>query len=325
MSDTPYPVLDIETRRYLDLQDAPVHIRERLSITLAPRAYEPELDDLRRDWVASVAVPAFKLIRQRQETVHAFCAIGTGTGLDVLAATEILGATHLGLTDIHADVVHAARLNILSNLNAAHPVRLDTGYGDLLAPLARYPATRYDLIYENLPNVPLDDASLIAQARTSGAHFQPRSESVPDEIQRQLLSLHFLALRQAHAHLTENGSVLSMLGARIPLAVYRHMAQQAGHHAEIHTYGWKLQDEAEDVIRGHAAQQQAGYGPFHFYAPEALDNAFGQAGPAIAGEQAEAIEAQLVPHRLDPFQALAALQQGAAIGHTYVALRSRPL
>lgn len=315
--------LEVDARRYLGLDAAPVHIRDHLDIAVAPRSCFPETEALSKDWVASVAVPAFKLIREREGVKHAFCALGTGVGLDALAAIETLGATRIGITDVHEEVVSTAARNILGNLPAGQHVQLEAGHGDLLAPLAGN-ATRYDLIYENLPNVPIADAGRIAEGRTSAAHLPPRLEPIPDFVQAQLLSLHFLALQQAHDYLSPEGSVLSMFGSRIPLSIYRDLAAAAGHRAEIHTYGWKLQVEAEDVIRGHLAQQQAGYGPFHFYRVEDLADTFDGVELATSGAIAFDIEERLAARRLDPAQAWEAFQRGEQLGHTYVALRSRP-
>lgn len=324
LAPSPALHLAVDSRRYLNLARPPESLLPSLDILVDSRACLPDTEDLRKDWVASVAVPAFKLIRQYQGDQAAFCALGTGVGLDALAAVETLGSTRIGITDVHETVVSAAYRNILSNLR--HPTRVivEGGHGDLLAPLAPYGA-RYDLIYENLPNVPIGDPARLEEGRTSTAHLPPRPEPVPALVGEHLLSLHYLALVQARDFLKPGGAVLSMLGSRIPLAVYGEMARLAGYRADIYTYGWKVQVEGEAVIPGHAAQQAAGYGPFHFYRAADLEQAFAGVALESSGQQAEAIEARLAPKRLDPFQAWAAYQGGEAIGHTYVALRSRPL
>ncbi|KAJ6547072.1 hypothetical protein B0H19DRAFT_1075025 [Mycena capillaripes] len=57
-------------------------------------AYLPKVHDPRKDWVASVAVPAF-LAHRAEKKVQAFCSIGTGAGLDVIAAAEIFDLRHI--------------------------------------------------------------------------------------------------------------------------------------------------------------------------------------------------------------------------------------
>jgi hypothetical protein len=121
---------------------------------------------------------------------------------------------------------------------------------------------------------------------------------VPEFVQRQLLTLHFLALKQARDFLAPGGAVLSMLGGRVPLDAFHQMAQAAGFRSEIYTYSWKVQADAEPMTRGHAEQQRAGYGPFHFYPIKRLQEVF--AGIDLAHSQrAHELEAALAPDRLD--------------------------
>ena len=118
-----------------------------------------------------------------------------------------------------ACVVSTAEQNIAKNLLAPGSVIIEAGFGDLLSPLSHL-KPRYDLIYENLPNVPILDAALMDKARVSSSHVPPRTEPTPAYLQEQMLTLHYLALKQARGFLNPGGSVLSMLGARVPLAVF---------------------------------------------------------------------------------------------------------
>lgn len=316
-------IAQIAAATYLGLASAPERLRDSIAIEVSPRAFRPRFDDLQADWVASVAVPAFKLIRQRQGALTSFATIGTGTGLDALAAVETLGAIRIGITDVHDDVVRIASANITQNLRNPASVTIESGFGDLLSPLKHLRA-RYDVIYENLPNVPINDAAQIASERTSSGHVPPRTETVPESVQRNLLTLHYLALKQAHDFLAPGGAVLSMLGGRVPLAAFLEMGRLAGHRAEIFTYSWKVQADAEPMTRGYVAQQKAGFGPFHFYPIARLATVFAGIDLARSGEHAEELEAKLAPDRLDAVAAHAAVLRGEKIGHTAVALRSTP-
>ncbi|PWC53341.1 hypothetical protein [Azospirillum sp. TSO22-1] len=302
---------------------APVRLRETLSVTVTPRSFPPYLDDLQADWVSSVATPAFRILAERRGPGRsaAFCSIGTGTGLDALAAVEVLDARLVAVTDVHEDVVAAARDNILGNLRDAAAVRLLAGTGDLLSPLAP-DAPRFDVIYENLPNVALDDAAQLENGITSSSYVPPRREAVPPAVRSALLTLHYVALEQAKGFLAPGGVVLSMLGARVPLRTFIDMAAHAGYQPSFLTYGWKVQAEAEDILRGHAEWQRRGLGPFHFYRVADLEHAFAGLTPAEAAPLAQVIEGHLAPHRLDAEAALAAHRSGARIGHTYAVLHS---
>ena len=313
----------VATSAYLGLDSAPRALRDQLAIEVSPRAFLPRFDDLQADWVASVAIPAFKLIRQRQGILPSFASIGTGTGLDALAAVETLGSSRVGITDVHDDVVRTATANIVSNLRAPGSVAIEAGFGDLLVPLAGG-QRRYDLIYENLPNVPINDAAQIAAERTSSGHVPPRPEPVPDSVQRQLLTLHYLALKQSRDYLAPGGAVLSMLGGRVPLAAFFEMGRLAGFRSEVYTFSWKIQADAEPMTRGYVEQQKAGYGPFYFYPIQRLREVFAGIDLASSGERALELDAALAPDRLDAVAAHAAVLRGEDIGHTAVALRSVP-
>jgi SAM-dependent methyltransferase len=313
--------MDISASQYLQLPAAPGHLNATLAIEVTEHSFLPSVDEMLSDWVATIATPAFKLIRQREGAKSAFCSIGTGVGLDALAAIEILDATNIGITDVHADVVAAAAANIRANLRDPARIALNAGFGDLLQPLAVF-LPRYDLIYENLPNVPIDAAADLATARLSSGHMPPRAENIPELLRKNLLALHYVALLQAKDFLRPGGSVLSLIGGRIPLTVFQRMGELAGYRAEIFTYGWKIQTDPGEMISGHLAQQRNGLGPYHFYRANRLAEVFAQVAPADSGKRALEIEQRLAPDQLDPQQALAAHQRGETIGHTVVALRS---
>jgi len=316
--------VQVETKRFLGLTEKPERLREQLDIAVSEHAFLPQIEDLQTDWVSSVATPAFKLIRQRQGALTAFASIGTGTGMDALAAIETLGVSRVGITDVHDDVVCTAAKNIAANLLSSTTVAIEAGFGDLLSPLSHL-KPRYDLIYENLPNVPIQDATLMDKARISSSHVPPRTEPVPTYIQDQMLTLHYLALKQAGDFLNPGGSVLSMLGARVSLAVFVETAKLAGLKGDIYTYTWKNQTDPETIINNYIQKQRSGLGPFHFYRAERLAKVFDRVDFATSGLRAFELEAFLSADRLSPDQAHEAFRRGEKIGHTVAVLRSRPV
>jgi hypothetical protein len=316
--------MQIDTTRYLKLDAPPARLKETLDIRVTEHAFLPSIDDILVDWVATIATPAFKLIRRQQGPQTNFCSIGVGVGLDALAAVETLGATRIGITDVHEDVVTAAVRNIRDNLRDPDDILLEAGHGDLLEPLAGA-NPRYNLIYENLPNIPVADAAEAAAARKSAGHIPPRKETVPPLLRRNLLALHAIALQKAKPFLAPGGAVLSLLGGRIPLDVLLEMGRLTGYRTEIFTYGWKIQTDPEEIIGGHLKQQREGFGPYHFYRASRLAEVFADVSLEESGANARAIERQLTPDELGPEEALAAWKRGEAIGHTVIALRSLPL
>lgn len=298
-----------------------LRIRDSLEIGLTDRSYLPKSNDLRSDWVASVATPAFKALAQTGASVPRFCTIGTGAGLDALAAIEILKSDTVAFTDLHQDVVDRARHNILDNLRPDVRVELISGAGDILAPLAGE-ADNFDVIYENLPNIPLSEAGDIRDGQTSSTFITKRSEAIPKFAEQYLITLHYLALEQARPMLRSGGRVLSSIGGRVPLRQILNLAEHTGYHGNILTYTWKRQSEPEEVIGGYAAWEARGHGPFHFYPASILAETFEGMSVHAAGAQALAIEAALSSHEITATEALIQLRAGQDIGHTVGILES---
>ena len=166
----------VDVKKYLALEEAPKQVQDYLSVAVTDHAYLPKTEDITSDWVAYIAAPAFKLIRENlRHDVEAFASIGTGSGIDVLTGIELLGAKRVGFTDLQKSVVDAAAENIRKNLKNADSIELEFGAGDLLQPLENG-KHRYDVIYENLPNVPLTDNTKIEDKRNSGHYLEKRAE-----------------------------------------------------------------------------------------------------------------------------------------------------
>ena len=312
----------VDVKKYLALEEAPKHVQDYLSVGVTDHAYLPKTEDITSDWVAYIATPAFKLIRENlRHDVEAFASIGTGSGIDVLTGIELLGAKRVGFTDLLESVVDAAAENIKKNLKNADSVELEFGAGDLLQPLQNG-KRRYDVIYENLPNVPLTDNTKIEDKRNSGHYLEKRVEVIPEFVHEQMLDLHYLALKQARDYLADKGAVYSTLGGRVPLSAFIKLGELAGLSSEIFTYSWKVQAEPEDVISGYAAQEKAGLGPFRFYRASDLQKAFADISVKESGKNAFEIEKSLESSKLTAKEAYEAFLKGEVIGHTVAVLKS---
>ena len=311
----------VDVNKYLALNGATKRIKDYLSIEVADHAYLPKTEDIKSDWVAYIAAPAFKLIREKLgHDIDSFVSIGTGSGIDVLAGIELLGAKRVGFTDLQRSVVAAAAQNVRNNLKS-NDIEFEFGDGDLLQPL-KNGKRNYDVIYENLPNVPLASNTKIEDKRNSGHYLEKREEAIPEFVHEQMLDLHYLALKQARDYLAENGAVYSTLGGRVPLNAFIKLGELAGLRSEIFTYSWKVQAEPEDVISGYAAQEKAGLGPFRFYRAEDLQKAFANVSVKDSGNRAFEIEKALDSVKLTATAAYEAFKKGEVIGHTVAVLKS---
>ena len=312
----------VDVNKYLALNGATKRIKDYLSIEVADHAYLPKTEDIKSDWVAYIAAPAFKLIREKLgHDIESFVSIGTGSGIDVLTGIELLGAKRVGFTDLQRSVVAAAAQNVRSNIKETSKFEFEFGNGDLLQPLQNG-KRNYDVIYENLPNVPLTSNTKIEDKRNSGHYLEKREEAIPEFVHEQMLDLHYLALKQARDYLAENGAVYSSLGGRVPLNAFIKLGELAGLRSEIFTYSWKVQAEPEDVISGYAAQEKAGLGPFRFYRAEDLQKAFANISVKDSGKRAFEIEKTLDSVKLTATAAYEAFKKGEVIGHTVAVLKS---
>ena len=223
----------VDVNKYLALNGATKRIKDYLSIEVADHAYLPKTEDIKSDWVAYIAAPAFKLIREKLgHDIDSFVSIGTGSGIDVLAGIELLGAKRVGFTDLQRSVVAAAAQNVRSNIKETSKIEFEFGNGDLLQPLQNG-KRNYDVIYENLPNVPLASNTKIEDKRNSGHYLEKREEAIPEFVHEQMLDLHYLALKQARDYLAENGAVYSTLGGRVPLNAFIKLGELAGLRSDV--------------------------------------------------------------------------------------------
>lgn len=319
--------IEVDIKKYFELQKDTDHINDIVDISVESHAYLPQVEDVKSDWLSFVSVPAFKIARKENgKDFGSFLSLGTGSGLDVLAGAEILGAKTLGFTDLQKSVVDIARQNVEKGLKKTGTYNLLSGAGDLFAPFAKdtEPEKRpkFDVIYENLPNVPLDDNKEVTDSRNSGHYLEKRVEKIPDEVHGDMLDLHYLALVQAGDYLTDNGFVFSLMGGRVPLSSFIRLGELAGVHSEIYSYQWKVQAEPEDVIGGYAKQEEEGFGPFIFYKAEDLEEAFKGVSVEESGRRAFEIEKSLEDKRLTATKAYEIFKNGGSIGHTVVVLKS---
>lgn len=318
--------IEIAAKSFLGI-GAPKCLTERLRLRLTDQCYLPKATDPLKDWVARVAHPAFRAYgRHRPEAARQlkrFCTIGTGAGLDALVAAEVLRPALIAITDLHREVVDQAMVNILANLKRPDSLVLRSGVGDLLAPFADS-RSRFDLIYENLPNIPLPAEISLETGQASSSFIAPRREVIPPMVRSYLLELHFAFLLQARHFLTPGGAVLSSIGGRLPLEAMWKTFAAAGYEAETLLYTWKIQSEPDEVIAGYAEQHDAGYGPFYFYRAADLESFFAANPAPSCSAEAEDLERKLEPKRIDAVTARDLHRQGEVIGHSVAVIEGRP-
>lgn len=318
--------VEISSKSFLGIRQ-PQRLADLLRLRLTDQCYLPKVSDPRKDWVARVAHPAFQAYRRRRpeavRQLKRFCTIGTGAGLDALVAAEVLQPALIAITDLHREVVDQAMVNILANLKQPESLVLRSGVGDLLSPFEDS-RSRFDLIYENLPNIPLPAEISLDDGQASSSFIAPRRETIPPMVRGYLLELHFAFLLQARRFLTPGGAVLCSIGGRLPLQAMRQAFAAAGYDSETVLFTWKIQSEPDEVISGYAQEHEAGYGPFYFYRAADLETFFAGIPSPASGEEAEDLERRLESKRIDAVTALRLHRQGEIIGHSVAVIEGRP-
>ena len=297
-----------------------------LRLHLTDHTYVPKVAVPRSDWVAAVALPAFLAYRIRYpDAVRGGTVglVGTGAGLDALAAIEVLAPARVVVTDVHHDVVAQAVRNIQENLLVPQAIQVEGLVGSLEAPLLAQHTT-CDLLYENLPNIPLPEGFDLLRSHHSSHFVGVVEEEVPAFVAQDLLALHWRVLCQASPLLTADGHLLCAIGCRRPLASLLALPHAAGCDSQLLLYTWKMQAEAPEVVQGYAAHQRHGGGPFHFYRVEALERAFGPRPLVTTTTEALALEQALHPDAVDAEAALHLLDAGVLLGHTVAVLEAVP-
>ncbi|MCJ1247109.1 hypothetical protein MMC30_004320 [Trapelia coarctata] len=322
---------DVDFKRFYGIE--PTRVDRRFVATLSKLTYLPKFDNPRADWVVTAALNSFRAYQCGElGVVKRFATCGTGSGTDVIAALDTFPQlSGVAMTDLHNAVVKAAKSNVLSATEKADE-RVRTVAreavavaGDVLLPLKGQES--FDVIYENLPNIPLSVSTTgdLCSGQTSSTYVGDRTaDNIPGFVSAALLDLHYVCLTEARVFglLGSSGTILSSMGGRVPLEAMFKMADAAGYVGRVLSLSWKKQSEPEAVIGGYAEHEKKGLGPFFFYPTSALERVFSTQTPAAAGLRASQIENQLLPERLDAVTALQKHRQGVDVGHTVVVLAS---
>jgi methylase of polypeptide subunit release factors len=288
----------------------------KISIRLDRRMYSIK-QEAEANWVWHAFRGFAKLEQQLAgRSPQSFAAIGTGSGLDAIGAAHIFPALRrVIVTDVEEPLVRLAAANVRANVG--DHIRVDALAGDVCQPLVESGLT-VDLIYANLPNIPVGrDAAIIDH----GTFYRPGEDGTGDALlDHYLLGLQHHFLRSARRALRPDGVALLMIGGRFPYRIFDRLAAAAGFAFDEVLCYFKRQTEAENVVSGYAVAEAAGI-EFDFYDFDAA-RATLRGGEQLSGR---ALKAAIEPWRLSARGALEHLRAGREIGHTLHFLKATPL
>ena len=241
-------------------------VRRPVRLRLTEHAYplEPWAEDA---WLA-VAFRAFTRIAAEGRVRDALI-VGTGNGLDALGAIEIFDLRSLTVTELFEQSLAVARENIVAHLEDETSPELRFHAGDLLSCV---PAeARFDLVYENLPNIPATPDIELERGINTGRFFREDGVEPPERFAGYLLALHHRCLRQAWPQVRPGGGVLTAIGGRVPDDVVFDLHRTCGYEPELVAFDVKAQGEPDLVVPGYSRAEEEGGVEFIFYAAEAVE------------------------------------------------------
>jgi len=317
---------NINTQEYLNIESKLVRIKEQLKIKIVDNSYLPGTKET--DWFAHSAFPGLKLIaKERPGEIKSFLSIGSGPGVDVLASIEIFDLERVTFTDLLDTVVKAAIQNIINNLLEPENVEIKGYPGDLFEPVRNKGKNgknpRFDVIYENLPNIPIPEAESINKSRHSTKYIEERTEKIPAEIKDTFLDLHYLAIKQVPEFLEKKGALVSLISGVVPIETITNIEKYVDNiKIDVLYYDWNIQTSFYTFISNYTKKEEEGYGPFIFYREYDLKKAFEGISKEEAGKKSREIEKSLVDKRLTATEALKLYNQGESIGYTITIFRT---
>jgi hypothetical protein len=293
------------------------YTEKQVSIRFHPKMYSIERD-VEANWVWHAFEGMARLkgkLTSEGSTPRSFAAIGTGTGVDAIGAGLIFPElATIAVTDIEPGVLAQGLDNVRRNVSSATTV---SGFvGDLCCPLYALPQ-RFDLIYANLPNLP------VSRKRGGAIDFntcyaERDAAEIDREVDAYLLGFQHLFLRSAMQVLNQKGSVLLMIGGRFPFKIFKRLADSTGYVFEELLCSLRLETDLTTTIDAYAAHEGDVEFDYYLYdeAKLALDGRQGLSG--------EELKELLAPHRVSAASARSAGQSGKRIGHTLHMLRAMP-
>jgi SAM-dependent methyltransferase len=275
-------------------------------------------DPLGTTWLALALEGMENLCRRAHPVVRSVAIIGTGGGLDAIGLSHLCVPEQIVASDIHPRALEAARWNIARY--ACRKSHCQVVQSDLFR---EYPGdSSFDLIYENLPNVP-EGADLLDGIRAASC-YSPDCYCSDPAGDRYLLTLHYNCLLQARDHLRSGGWIVAMIGGRVPWPVIEDLFARAGFRATVLHFGLKTQTEPGVVLDGYARAERNGSPPFTYYHPvEACSGILARHLTELADPsdlRVEELNARLEPYRVSAGDALQIHRRGERVCHSVYAV-----
>jgi|GEM_PF-596656 len=235
-------------------------IKSQIEIEVDDEMYCPirKADDphfFRNDWTA-LAFRSFNIVNSRKSKITSLCVMGTGSGLDTIGAIETFSPKNVVITDYDWKLVERALWNIRQNVIDPGAINIKEIGCSFFENRAKFKDSKFDLIYENLPNIP--DELITYDEHAPYGSFIPKCNrlelvgKVPEKYKYFLLTSHYIFLQQAKEFLAKDGIVICCIGGRVKSEIIEELFYEQGYKSEVILYDFKRQNEAGTNLAGYS-------------------------------------------------------------------------
>ena len=296
-------------------------------IQLTPKMSGIE-EDPRNDWLHVALAELLRLKRDRGQAVRRAAFIGSGNGVDVIAALRIFDIQSLIVTDIVEDIIQYIDRNIhVNTVENNLPKDICFAVGRDCAPIAE----PCHLIYANLPLIMASENDLVSDLATTtltdSRAYQHLGHGEDDLLVRWSLLPQLGFLLSAKDKLAPSGVIITLIGGRVPHEAITECFDRAGMDFDCGTVAVMRQSDEEYVEQYAQYESTLKGGSFLFYDEERVSKILSRIGhtyPSILGMSSEEAQSLLNPAALSAAEAWVYIQAGKSIGHLSYGFRSVP-
>jgi hypothetical protein len=275
--------------------------------------------DPKDDWLYLGIRTLRDVAREKRDVIRSAACIGSGNGIDSIALLKLFpDLKRLIVTDILPDILPQIRENIQRNVQDPRRVQIDyvcgRDCGSVHDPV--------DLIYANLPLIMVDakeiGRTLATTTLTDAQHYSALRLNDEDPLLTWSLLSQLGFLLSAKRKLHPGGSIVTLLGGRVPYDVLVELGRRAGLDLRERYCAFKKQSDAQ-FIREYAMYEQTHGVSFCFYdyrrASEIIRNQLHVSVPDIVPLRGDQLKPLIDTARLTARDALALASEGQSVGH----------
>jgi len=284
--------------------------------------YMSELEPNPKDDWLFYSLQALKAVsEQKRQTLRNAAFIGSGNGIETIVAIHIFPELReIYVTDILPGILPQIADNIRNNLQERLRGKNITFYAGRDCNSLE---GKVDLIYANLPLVTIDsneiNSPLATTTLTDASAYKGLACGTDDPLRKYSLLSQLGFLLSAKEKLKEDGTIITMIGGRIPYYVIEECFDKAGLKCRKIITGFKRQSDPQFLEQYAALEAKEGI-TFDFYdygkAARIIKKETGFDAPGeIKGYDDQQLKKILAPARLNAKQAFEYYNRGKDVGH----------